>query len=307
MLNSLSKNTYKQYNGCIKAWLDYCKNNNNDYLDASIPVIIDFLTEIYNKGAKYGTINSYKSALSTLLGSHINDDNMKRFMKGVFRSRPTVPRYNLTWDPTVVLNCLSQKWPNADLDLETLSKKLLTLLALVTAHRVQTFSLIKINNIKVYDNLEIIIKIPDLIKTSKANSLQPLLKLPFFNIKPEICPAQCLITYIDKTKTLRRLPNKNLFISYRKPYAKVTSQTLSRWIKETLQESGIDTDIFSAHSTRHAATSRANKLGVNLDLIRKTAGWSSTSSVFAKYYNREIVPNSNQFANAVLSSNLDDL
>lgn len=304
MLSSLSENTYKQYNVCIKAWLNYCLKNGYDHEKTTVPIVINFLTEVFDSGAKYGTLNSYKSALSLLLGKTLDDDRIKRFMKGVFRLRPTAPKYNLTWDPNIVLNYLAQKWPNEDLNLETLSKKTITLLALVSAHRVQTFSLIKLSNIIVH-NTEIIIKIPDLIKTSRPKALQPLIKLPYFSQRPQICPARCIQTYINKTSTLRSVNNDYLFISYKKPHSKITAQRLSHWIKDTLSSSGIDTTIFTAHSTRHAATSTASRLGVSLDVIRKTAGWSESSCVFAKFYNKEIVSDCNQFAEMILSSTVD--
>lgn len=303
ILASLSKNTYKQYDGCIKAWLGYCKKNHVDYLEASVPTVIDFLTQVFQNGAKYGTINTYKSALSLLLGSMSNDDRLKRFMKGVFRLRPPAPRYDSTWDTNVVLNYLSQKWPNDCLDLKTLTMKTLSLLALVTAHRVQTFSKIKLSNISIIQETKIIIKIPDHIKTSKVNSFQPLLKLPFYNERPEICPARAIVSYIQKTSTLRSQSNEDhLFISFRTPHSKVSSQRLSHWIKDTLQLSGIDTSVFCAHSTRHAATSAAKRHGINLDIIRKTAGWTNSSSTFARFYNREIINDDNQFALSILSN-----
>lgn len=270
-------------------------------MKASVPIIIHFLTGIFEKGARYGTMNSHKSALSLLLGDVLDDDRIKRFMKGVFRLRPTKPKYNMTWDPNIVLNYLAGKWPNVDLDLKILSKKTLTLLALVTAHRVQTLSLIKLSNISIQSPTEITIKIPDLIKTSKPNSYQPYLRLPFYDSRPEICPARCIQEYISKTQTLRK-NHDYLFISYRRPHSKVTSQTLSHWIKDTLQCSGVNTDIFTAHSTRHAATSTANRSGVNIDIIRKTAGWSDSSSVFAKFYNKEIISVANRFAESILDT-----
>lgn len=306
MLSSLSDNTYKQYDVCVKAWIQYCKINHYDHLISSVPVVIDFLSDIFYKGAKYGTINAYRSALSILLGSNIlNDDRVKRFMKGVYRLRPSLPRYNITWDPAIVLEHLALKWPHESLSLETLSKKTITLLALVTAHRVQTFLLIRTINISIYNRNEIIIKIPDLIKTSGPHSFQPVLKLPYFNERPEICPATCLENYIHTTSSLRSSSNDFLFISHRKPHAKISSQRLSHWIKDTLSSSGIDTNIFSAHSTRHAATSRANRLGVNIDVIRKTAGWTQDSCVFARFYNKEIVHNTNQFARSILNCSVN--
>lgn len=302
MLSSLSVNTYKQYDGCVKAYIDYCNAYGYDYMNVSIPVVIHFLTQLFDNGAKYGTINSHKSALALILGNKLDDYRVKRFMKGVFKLRPTTPKYNWTWNPSMVLNYLATKWPNEDLNLETLSKKTITLLALVTAHRVQTFALIKLCNINTINDCDIVIKVPDFIKTSRPQSLQPILRLPLFNERPEICPARCLKAYITKTRTLRSSDNDSLFISHKKPYKKVTSQTLSNWIKQTLHSSGINTSIFTAHSTRHAATSAAKKLGVSLDVIRKTAGWSDSSCVFAKFYNKEIVSDCNHFGRSVLSA-----
>lgn len=298
MINSLSDNTYKQYDTCIKSWLEFCKLNNYDYIDTDVIVILKFLTQAFDNGAKYGTINSYKSALSLLFPNMLDDYRIKRFMKGVFRSRPAQPKYSMTWDTDIVLGYLSEQWPHENLDLETLSKKTLTLLALVTAHRVQTLSQIKLNNININNSTSITIKIPDLIKTSRPNTFQPFLKLPFFKENPSICPATCLKDYITKTNSIREINNDYLFISYKRPFKKLSSQRLSHWIKETLQKSGIDINIFSAHSTRHAATSKANSAGVNIDVIRSTAGWSKNSSTFAKFYNRQIVDNN--FAQSIL-------
>lgn len=303
MLSSLSENTYKQYDCAIRKWIHYCNLHKYDYTAVSVPIVIHFLTEIFDSGARYGTINSYKSALSLLFGNNtLNDDRVKRFMKGVFRLRPTRPRYDFTWNPSAVLDFLAQKWPNEDLSLETLSKKTLTLLALVTAHRMQTFNLIKLNNITVTDT-EILIKIPDLIKTSNPNLLQPLLKLPFFHERPEICPGRCLQEYLNKTQNLRPNTCNSLFISYRKPHNKISTQRMSHWISDILVKSGIDTTVFKAHSTRHASTSTANRLGVSIDLIRKTAGWSNTSLTFARYYNKDVADHNNShFARTILSS-----
>lgn len=92
--------------------------------------------------------NSCQSALSLLLGPNISKDHrVQRLLKGVFRLRPPLPKYNLTWDTTCVLDQLSQWYPNEELTLTQLTKKTITLLALTTAHRVQTLSKINIKNI----------------------------------------------------------------------------------------------------------------------------------------------------------------
>lgn len=303
MLASLSDNSIKQYDVCLKRWHSFCTDNNRDVFEASVPSVIYFLTQVFNSGVQYGTLNSFRGALSLLLGSHIsNDDRVKRFYKGVFRLRPPAPKYNVTWDTSKVLDILSTWYPNETLSLERLSRKCVTLLALTTAHRVQTLHKIKISNIESHTS-KLVIKIPDLIKTSKAGTNQPILCIPFFTEKPQICPATTLLAYISQTAPIRK--KDNLFLAFKKPHKVVTTQTISRWIKTTLKDSGIDVNTFTAHSTRHASTSKAHQLGVNIDVIRKTAGWSGNSMTFGKFYHRTVTSDDDQtmLAKAVLEYN----
>ncbi|XP_041983252.1 uncharacterized protein LOC121736230 [Aricia agestis] len=291
ILASISESTLKQYDVCYKKWYDFCVTNMINMFEPSVPMIIQFLTKIFVDGAQYGTINSYRSALSFIIKKLPDDDRISRFCKGVFKLRPSLPRYNFTWDAGVTINYLATLFPNENLTLEQLTKKCVTLLALVTAHRVQTLSKIKLNEI-VYCNDKIMIKICDLIKTSRPGMKQPLLYLPYYCERPEICPASTLRAYIDRSKDIIR-PENYLFVSFRKPYKNVSPQTLSRWIKITLQDSGIDVSIFKSHSTRHAATSMAKKMGINIDNIRQAAGWSGNSSTFARFYDRPIIDKDN--------------
>lgn len=134
-----------------------------------------------------------------------------------------------------------------------------------------------------------IIKIPDRLKTSRIGKAQPLLIFKRFLDKPELCIFSLLRFYIDLTRGLRSDTCDSLFISYRRPYNPVASQTLGHWIKSMLDEAGIDVSIFSAYSTRHASTSFAASKGINIDEIRHTAGWSKSSDVFVHFYNRPII------------------
>ncbi|XP_063380718.1 uncharacterized protein LOC134667304 [Cydia fagiglandana] len=297
MLNSLSNNTLKQYDTSFKQWWLFCEHHKIDVYQASVPFVLQFLTERFDSGASYGTINSSRSALSLLIGPRIgSDDRIKRFVKGVFRLKPPTPKYNITWDPGVVLNYIKGLYPNEAISLEQLTHKVVTLLALTTGHRVQTLSLVKINNIQFnHDSVQIFI--PDLIKTSGKNSKQPLLYLKKFNNKIEICPVTTLQSYIKRTQHVRN--TNNLFITHKKPHHAVSTQTISRWIKNVLREAGIDVTIFTAHSTRHASTSAASRSGISIDVIQKTAGWSQNSICFAKHYNRPITLEPTEFSNTI--------
>ncbi|CAG9138080.1 unnamed protein product [Plutella xylostella] len=141
-----------------------------------------------------------------------------------------------------------------------------------------------------------------IVKTSAPDIEQPVLNLPYFQDNPNICPASAISEYLTATQSLRN-NIENLLLTYKKPHKAASSQTISRWIKQVLSESGVDISVFRAHSARHAATSAARRAGVSVDAIRKTAGWTMSSNAFARFYNRPIV-NNDDFARSVcLNSN----
>ena len=61
-----------------------------------------------------------------------------RFMSVVYISRPTQSRYTIVWDVKVVLDYFRQWKDNKELSLKELSFKTTTLVALVSAQRVQS-------------------------------------------------------------------------------------------------------------------------------------------------------------------------
>nr|CAI5852268.1 unnamed protein product [Callosobruchus analis] len=193
----------------------------------------------------------------------------------MYKLHPPMPRYDSTWDPDIVLNYLKTFYPNETISLEKLAKKTVTLLALITAHKVHTLSLIDINNI-CKNCKRFKTRTASRIRTSLVNRLQPCLCIPYFLEDRIICAA----TTLERTNQYRE-GNSKLCLTYKRPIKEATSQSISRWIKSVLLESGIDSSFFSAHSTRHASTSAARCRGLNLDLIRKT-------TTFAKFYHRPL-------------------
>lgn len=155
-----------------------------------------------------------------------------------------------------------------------MTERLVLLLALGTAHRAQTLALIKLSNMK-HSAEGYEIEIPDRIKTSRPGAYQPFLVLPYFSENPKLCIASTLDTYIHKTSRLRGEID-SLFLTIKKPIRAVSAATIERWIKAAMSRCGIS-EKFTAHLTRHAATSAALKRGLDLESIRKTASWSKNS------------------------------
>lgn len=299
MLASITQSTKAQYSSSLKKWWEYCKHKNCNLYNVSLDSLLDFLTNCMNASSSYGTLNNHRSAISLISTNKIGQNPMvKRFFKGIFKIKPTFPRYNFTWNPNIVLNYVETLFPNESLSLEVLTKKLVILLALATGQRIQTISVIKIQNIHIFAD-KMVITITDLLKTSGIGRQQPTLNLPFFTQRPAICPANCLQAYI-KTSEPRRTSNvANLLLTHKKPYRAATTQTIRRWIKDMLESSGVDTTIFNAHSTRHASTSAALRAGMSLDTIRRCAGWSEQSTTFANFYNRPVIESNPSLINII--------
>ena len=187
-----------------------------------------------------------------------------------------------------LIDYLKNSSSNAVLSLEQFSSKLATLLALVTAHRVQTLSLIRLSSIK-FDPSGVQINITDPIKTSIRTGIYPSFTFQYFTEDPALCVVSTLQEYVRLTDNIRK-GEDILFLSTRKPHGHASSTTIARWIRTTLQKAGIDTQIYGAHSTRHATTSAALRSGVivSVEDIRKLAGWTGRSTVFEKFYNRPL-------------------
>lgn len=85
-----------------------------------------------------------------------------------------------------------------------------------------------------------------------------------------------------------------------KPFGAASPQTISHWIKSLLTKAGIDTNQFTAYSSRHASVSTAHQRRVDIDTIRHSAGWVPSSQTFFKFYNKPIKAPNDHFARAIL-------
>lgn len=300
LLASLAESTIRQYTRPLRSWWEFCQQHDYRVFEPSPTEVLEFLAKELETVGSYSTLNTSRSAISLISHDSIGENPLiKRFCKGAGHLKPPRPKYDYVWDPQPVIAKLASLYPHENLSLEVLTKKLLLLLALGSGQRCQTLSLLKISQITENDDV-LFIKVPDRIKTSAPGRAQPLLQFPRFHEKKELCIASTLKLYLHRTKELRSDGCDNLFVALRKPHGPVSSQSISRWIRQMLNECGID-DEFGAHSTRHASTSQAAKKGIALDIINRAASWSGESRVFANFYKRPIV-DPKAFANAVLSS-----
>ncbi|KZS16152.1 Uncharacterized protein APZ42_018153 [Daphnia magna] len=106
--------------------------------------------------------------------------------------------------------------------------------------------------------------------------------------------------YVNMTQSFRgsRRPS-SLMLGTKLPHAPIGASSIARWIKLVLADAGVDEPIYSAHSTRGAAASKAKASGMPIETILRTGSWE-TESVFSTHYNKSIVTES--FQNVVLGA-----
>ena len=301
---SWRKSTESAYSGAWKLWDSWCSQRSLDPLSAPVSEILEFLLEQYETGKQYRTINTIRSAISmtheevdgTRIGQH---PLVSRFLKGVFNCRPPVPKYSCTWDVDIVLSYLKDLPDNESLPFQLLSHKVAMLMALSNADRCSDLAALDLKYRFSQANGEKFI-IPGLTKTRRTGP--PIESFyPSFEDDLRLCPVQALHCYIRKSQPLRSKSaaeeKSPLFIAVRRPHRPVKAVTIGHWLKSVMKKAGINTDAFSAHSARGAATSKAKAVGVATADILKAASWSSTST-FCRFYHRPI--NNGQFGLGVL-------
>ena len=263
-------------------------------------IALDFLTELFEAGLSYSTINTARCALSTLLLPVGNitfgcQAVVIRFMKGVYNLRPPVSRYCATWDVDIVLRYLRTLSPVKDLSFKDLTLKLVMLMALLSAQRAQTLHLLKMKYMSKSRNAFVFL-IVDVVKQGRPGYKPPVMEFKAFPPDRRLCIYTVMKEYLLRRK-YKLCTEVNLLVSHYGKHKAVCTATISRWIRTVMSRAGVDTDMFKAHSTRAAVASKAKAAHVPIKDIMDKAGWSREST-FAKFYDKKV--ERDRFAETIL-------
>lgn len=292
VLGAARSNTHSAYQSAWVAWNSWCLKRNFDPLSVGVNEVLSFLSDYFDSGKSYSTVNVARSMLSSTLG--MTKDNLEvgknplvsRLMKGIYNKKPPAPKYDSTWDPSIVLSYMIST-AQSSLSILQLSRKTATLLALTSLSRCADLASIQLQSISFTDlDVSFVLSRP-----RKAQHSGPLHKLTIgvWRQNPAICPVNCLKLYINQTASMRRDSNKDLlFVGSNKPHNPVSSSKIGRWVKDQLKVAGIDTDKFSAHSVRGAAASKAAANGLPIQSILNQGHWAREST-FARFYKRSVI------------------
>ena len=270
--------------------MQFCGRRDIDPLSPPIVQVADFLTDMFENGKEYSTINVARPALSaigikhegTLIGSH---PIICRLLKGIFNKKPPRVKYKSVWDKDIVLKYMQAMPRTQELSLKELSIKLTMLIALTKAVRPQTIHLLSVKNI-IKNKTEFIVELSGLQKHDRPGLHTNLVKIKAFPHDKALCPYLILEEYLARTKSIRGY-QEQLLISYIKPHKQVSRDTIKRWLHTMMKCAGIDIEMYGPYSTRSASVSKAARINMPINQIMLTAGWT-IESTFQKFYHKEI-------------------
>ncbi|XP_038056955.1 uncharacterized protein LOC119728693 [Patiria miniata] len=137
IMSSWRQSTQKQYSGFIERWIDFCSKRATNPMHTNAVHIVTYLTELFNVGLSYNSLNVARSALSSFVvlegdSAVGNHPLISRFLKGAYTQRPPAPRYSSIWDVQVVFDYLHRLSPAGTLSLKDLTLKLAMLIGYST-------------------------------------------------------------------------------------------------------------------------------------------------------------------------------
>ncbi|KAJ8041056.1 hypothetical protein HOLleu_11755 [Holothuria leucospilota] len=286
ILSSRRESTTKQYSITLRNGWIFVINKRQIHCMHSNPRVRDFFTSLY-ENIGYSALNTARAAISSLVsltdGYTVgNHPLITRYFKGVFNLKP---RYNQTWDVRLVLNYLRKLSLANKLGLKDLTLKTLMLLALVSSQRQQTLHKLDVRKMELKVN-KVIFFVEDLLKHNRPGNTG--LKLEFCSYPPDrrLCIHTYLMEYLKRTKKCRGRET-SLLVSYGKPFSKVSTSTIARWLRTVMHNAGVDVTVFKPHSIRSATVSRASAANVPVLDILSHAGWKNEQT-FQRFYNKPV-------------------
>ena len=187
---------------------------------------------------------------------------------------------------------------NNSLSFKKLSQKIVTLLMILSGERINSISSFMIHQVHIteFDCTFIPSK---LLKHSRPSFVYKPVRYRAYPHNLLLCPVATISGYVKRRESMN-VQCDEFIITHGKPHKPAHSETMSRWLKEVMSESGVDVKIFKPHSCRSASTSAAIRGGIPVATILQQGNWSNVKT-FSRYYNRDI-PTEMDFTTVVIES-----
>ena len=253
--------------------------------------VINFLHSLFEKKRSHKYLENSKAAIFWSIedsqedASHLRKNvQIRKFMRGCFLKNPSVPRYASTWDAGHVLDFFSAHPVEARSPFLDLSRRVVTLLALISHQRVQYLhSLRRSKNSMLLTERKLTVYSLGRNKTDTPRRHMAPLEFEKFPENPQWCIVFLMQLYVSVRDALAPDSEDRLFISSEPPFHGAAKDTISNWIRRCLADAGVDINVFGPHTTRHASTSAVAR-NLPITSVLKRVGWTSASTFHAHYF-----------------------
>ena len=105
----------------------------------------------------------------------------------------------------------------------------------------------------------------------------PNLKIYNFPDDKKLCACKAIDSYLGRCN-IWRVEEGQFLVSYIKPHKLVSPSTVSRWLGQVLAMPGTHKEVFKAHATQSASSSKTEVTGVWLTDTIKQGHWCQVST-----------------------------
>ena len=149
LMTSWRKGTFSNYSLSMNKWFNFASYNKVSPVEPPVQVALASLISLVRQIKSFNQICMARSALPSVINqqqnvSFGNIPIVKRYMKGIFESNPTLPKFHFTWNVSLLFNYFCNIQMIHALDIQKLTQRLVMLMTLISGSlRAQTIHSIK--------------------------------------------------------------------------------------------------------------------------------------------------------------------
>jgi hypothetical protein len=288
---AFAKSTASNYSWAIRTIEGEMAHVGIDWLDMSRARLAEILVNVAFGPAriKASSINICRTAGNLMLDLH--DQNSGTLMRlastAINRNDPGKAKYETTWDPSIVYRLLEKWGPPESLELDRLRARAVVLLRL--ARMLRSDDIIKIDM-----TLSTISADAFVFHTRRAKHdrdisgvSRPRVIKAMSQDYRAICAVANVYEYHQRTREWRARMGHQGRLFFAHDGEALSAQRIGKISMEVMQKAGVNTDIYKAHTIRHAAISKALLSHHSIDEVM-AAAQISNAHVILKYYAKSV-------------------
>lgn len=274
----------------MKAWTVFSLGKGWNALHTTSERVLVFLQSLLDGEFGYNSIVLAKNAVAACVILPFRQQlgvlpETVMFLKGAANLKPPAVQTQQIWDTQLPLRWMRRGGDPENLPIDMLVKRLCLLILLVSGQRPQVLIALSLSRMSKDENaFSFMLESKD-IKQGRLGYKPPIIVLKKF-LHRDVCVYTHLELYLQKTASVRGDIDK-LIITTVKPYKPAVLNTISRWLKSGLKDSGVDVDRYGPGSIRSASTSKAQQAGAPIQMILAAGGWTRETT-FTKFYSKEV-------------------